>query len=105
VSGPGGGQSFPASGSISQRSDLWDAIVGVRGKIRLGESKWFVPYYLDVGSGSSTMTWQALLGVTYAFGWGDAILAYRNLSYDQGDNKLLQNFRFSGPALGVSFRF
>lgn len=105
VNGPGTGQVFPASGSISERSDLWDAIVGVRGRVRLGESNWFMPYYLDVGTGSSNLTWQALLGVTYAFKWGDAVLAYRYLSYDQGSDKLLQDFRFSGPALGVTLRF
>jgi hypothetical protein len=105
VSGPGAGQVFPASGSISQRSDLWDAIVGVRGRIRLGAGHWFVPYYLDVGAGSSRITWQGLLGVTYAFTWGDAVLAYRSLYYDQSDDKLLQNFRFSGPAIGATFRF
>ena len=31
--------------------------------------------------------------------------ATRQLSYDEGDNKLLQDFRFGGPALGVTFRF
>lgn len=106
VSGPGGGgPAFPASGSISQRADLWDAIVGVRGQVRLGEGHWSIPYYVDAGTGSSRLTWQALVGVTYAFGWGDAVLAYRTLSYDQSDDKLLQNFRFSGPALGATFRF
>ena len=105
VTGPGPGQVFPASGSISERTDLWDAIVGVRGRLRLDEGRWSIPYYLDVGAGSSRITWQGLLGVTYAFKWGDAVLAYRTLSYDQSDDKLLQNFRFSGPAIGATFRF
>jgi len=105
VSGPGPGQVFPASGSIAQRTDLWDAIVGVRGQVRLGAGGWSVPYYLDVGAGSSRITWQGLLGVSYAFHWGDAVLAYRTLTYDQSDDKLLQNFRFSGPAIGATFRF
>jgi len=105
VTGPGAGQVFPASGSISQRADLWDAIVGVRGRVRFGEGNWFVPYYLDVGTGSSDLTWQGLLGIAYGFSWGDATLAYRHLAYDQGGNKLFQDFRFSGTALGVSFRF
>jgi len=105
VSGPGAGQVFPASGSISQRADLWDGIVGVRGQVRFGEGNWFMPYYLDVGAGSSDLTWQGLLGIAYRFGWGDATLAYRHLAYDQGGNKLFQDFRFSGTALGVTFRF
>jgi hypothetical protein len=105
VTGPGAGQVFPASGSVSERTDLWDAIVGVRGQVRLGEGQWFMPYYLDVGTGSSTLTWQGLLGIAYRFKWGDATLAWRNLYYDQGDDKLVQNFRFSGPAFGATFVF
>ena len=104
VSGPGGGQTFPAAGSISRKSDLYDGIIGVRGRARWGDTPWFSPYYLDVGGGSST-TWQGVLGVGYGFKWGDMVLAYRTLYYDQGGDKLLQNFRFSGPTLGATFRF
>jgi len=28
-----------------------------------GDSGWFVPFYLDVGTGPSTVTWQGLLGI------------------------------------------
>jgi hypothetical protein len=104
VPGPGG-QTFPASGSVSKRTDLLDAIIGIRGRVRLDDTSWFVPYHLDVGTGSSSVTWQALLGIAYAFKWGDATLGYRRLYYDQADDKLLQNFRFSGPTLGAAFRF
>ena len=41
-------------------------------------------------------------------GDGDGLgvtLAYRHLYYDQKDDKLIQDMRFSGPALGVTFRF
>lgn len=97
---------FPQSGRLSQKEALWDAIIGVRGKLRLGdEKKWYVPYYLDVGTGSSSRTWQALTGIGYSMGWGDVQLSYRHLEYDQSDDKLLQNFQFSGPALSAAFRF
>lgn len=105
VSGPGPGQTFPSSGNASRREDIWDAIIGMRGRVSLGESEWFMPYYLDVGTGSSRLTWQGLVGIGYRFKWGDALLAYRHLAYDQSDDKLFQDFRFSGPALGGSFRF
>ena len=104
VNGPGPGQTFPATGSISRESNLWDGIIGVRGRVRWGDTPWFSPYYLDIGGGSST-TWQGVLGVGYGFKWGDMVLAYRTLYYDQGGDKLLQNFRFSGPTLGATFRF
>lgn len=102
---PGGGASFPASGRVSAGTDLWDAIVGVRGRLRLGSGNWSVPYYADIGTGSSDFTWQGMVGIAYGFGWGDLVLVYRHLSYDEGDDKLLQDFRFSGPALGATFRF
>ena len=105
VSGPGGGQTFPSAGSVSRKSDLYDGIIGVRGRVRWGETPWYSPYYLDVGGGSSNLTWQGIVGVGYGFKWGDLLLAYRTLYYDQGDDKLLQNFRFSGPTLGATFRF
>ena len=105
VTGPGAGQSFPRSGSISEKLDLWDGIVGVKGRVWLGGSSWSIPYYLDVGTGSSSLTWQGLLGVAYSYKWLGVTLAYRHLYYDQKDDKLIQDMRFSGPALGVTFHF
>jgi hypothetical protein len=105
VTGPGGGQTFPRSGSVSQREDLWDGIVGVRGRIWLGGSGWSIPYYSDVGTGSSSLTWQGMIGIAYSYKWFGATLAYRHLYYDMKDDKLIQDMRFSGPALGVNFRF
>ena len=105
ITGPGGGQTFPRTGGISERMVLWDGIVGVKGRIPLGSSDWSMPYYLDVGAGSSSLTWQGMLGVTYSFKWGGVTLAYRNLYYDQKDDQFIQDLRFSGPALGVTFRF
>ena len=104
VAGPGPGQTFAASGSISKKEDLWDAVIGLRGRAKLADH-WYVPYYFDVGGGSSSMTWQAMVGLSYAFSWGDATLAYRHLFYDQGGDKLVQDLKFSGPLLGVTFRF
>jgi hypothetical protein len=90
---------------FSESVDLWDGIVGVKGSVGLGSSNWSIPYYLDVGTGSSSMTWQGMLGVAYSFKWGGVTFAYRNLYYDQRGDNLVQDMRFSGPALGVTFRF
>lgn len=93
------------SGSAEQGVDLWDGIVGFRGNARFGGGKWFVPYYLDAGAGTSKFTWQALLGIGYSFGWGDLLLVYRYLSFEQGAEHPLERLSFSGPALGATFRF
>jgi hypothetical protein len=105
ITAPGGAQTFPRSGSISQREDIWDGIIGVRGRVKLGSSNWSVPYYFDAGTGSSTLTWQAVAGIAYAFGWGDIGLVYRHLQYNMKDGKLVEDMRLSGPAIGVAFRF
>jgi len=98
--------SLPArTGSVGQGVDLWDGVVGVRGNAAFGGGKWFVPYYLDAGAGTSKFTWQGMLGVGYSFGWGDLLLVYRYLSFEQGDEHPVQRFYLAGPALGATFRF
>lgn len=92
-------------GGIKSDKDLWDGIVGLRGNFDLGNSNWSVLYSLDVGTGSSELTWNAMAGLSRSFGWGDLILVYRHLQYDQKDEELLQDFSFSGPAFGATFRF
>jgi hypothetical protein len=82
----------------------WDGILGVKGQVRIGEGRWFMPYYLDVGTGSSNWTWQALLGVGYAFDWGDINLSIRSLSYDF-NSKNDADLRMTGPTLGATFRW
>ena len=93
---------LPQTGATGRDAKLWDGLVGVRGEGRFGN--WFIPYYLDVGAGSSDLTWQGLVGVGYRWGWGDLRLAYRHLAYE-GDSKLIDNIALSGPAFGATFRF
>lgn len=102
ISGP-----LPAplsSRKLSQSTEIWDAIVGVRGDIALGD-KWYLPYHLDIGAGDSELTWQAVGGIGYRFKWGDILMAYRYLSLDEGNGQLLKDLSFGGPALGVRFNF
>lgn len=95
------------SGSSSNRIDVWDGIVGVRGAVGLGAGgDWFLPYYLDIGAGNySNWTWQGWAGVGYRFDWGDVVLVYRNLSYSTSGNEILEDMRMAGPALGATFRW
>jgi hypothetical protein len=105
ITGPAGSATFPASGSATKSENIVDAIIGVRGRFNLGDSNWFVPYHFDVGAGDSDQTYQAVLGIGHSFKWGEAFFSYRYLYYDMGGDKLLQKFDFSGPALGLNFRF
>lgn len=97
-------RSDPPGRKLSKSATLWDGIVGVEGRIELSDS-WFMPYYLDIGTGDSSLTWLAMTGVGRAFNWGDLTLTYRHLSYDQSGDKLVQDLSLSGPELGVVFRF
>ena len=48
-----------ASGSSRVTESFWDGIIGVKGRLSFGDDrKWFVPYYLEVGTGQSDLTWQ-----------------------------------------------
>jgi len=85
---------------------VWDAIVGVKGRFDPGvQDKWFVPYYFDIGTGESDLTWQGVLGVGYTFGWGDLLAAWRYLDYDLPNDYALRELTNSGAAIGVTFRF
>ena len=88
--GPNGASvTFPRSGTVEKTENIWAGIVGAKGRIKLGQSDWFVPYYVDVGGGSSVFTWQGVVGVGYAFKWGGVQLDYRYLYYDQSGDKLV----------------
>jgi hypothetical protein len=101
----GAGAVLARSGSVGADEDLVDAIIGAKGRFGLGNGPWSLRYYADVGTGSSDITWQAMGGIAYSFDTFDVTAAYRHLAYEQDDDKLLQDFSFSGPLLGVSFRF
>jgi opacity protein-like surface antigen len=105
VTGPGGTTPFTRTGSVKDSEDVWAGIVGAKGRVRLGESPWFVNYYADLGGASDVFTWQAWAGVGYAFKWGEVLFDYRYLYYSQSDDKLIDNLSFGGFGLGVNFRF
>ena len=105
ITTPGGQQLLAAQGGIGSDTDLWDGIVGVRGHFAFGDGNWSVPYYFDIGAGSSDLTWNAMAGLSRTFGWGDLMFVYRHLAYDEDADGLMQSFSFSGPAFGAAFRF
>lgn len=83
---------------------VWDGVIGAKGRANLS-GDWFLPFYLDVGTGDSEVTWQALGGVGYRFDWGDVSLAYRYLKWDLGSRSPIDDISFSGPQLTATFRF
>jgi opacity protein-like surface antigen len=89
---------------IPLSADVWDAIVGARGVISLGD-RWFMPWGANIGTGQSDLTWQAMAGLGFKMSsWADLALTYRYLKWEL-DNDRVDDLSFSGPLLGVVFRF
>jgi hypothetical protein len=95
------------TGSSELSEKLWDGIVGAKGRYALGESgKWSLPFYVDVGTGESQLTWQAAAGLSYAFSWGELTGMWRYISYDmKSDSDPIKDLSFNGPMLGATFRW
>jgi hypothetical protein len=100
--------SLPVSRTGTSQQDLnnWDAIVGVKGIASFGPAReWFVPYYLDIGTGESKLTWQANLGIGYKFGWGSLVASWRYLDYEMKSDQAIQSLTMNGPLVGAVFQF
>ena len=100
LAGPG------RSGEIEVHSTYWDAVVGLKGQFLSGaEGRWTLPYYVDVGTGESDLTWQAFGGVGYRFGRGTVLGGWRHVTYDFKSGSTVEGLDLDGPMLGVSFHW
>jgi hypothetical protein len=89
-------------------ASITDPIVGFKGRYRIADSTWYVPFYGDFGSGggSNNITWQGILGVGKTFEkWIDASFAYRYVYYDLKNGNGTEKATFKGPQLAVTFKF
>lgn len=95
------------NGQFSNTINTTDPIVGFKGRRRIFDDKWFVPFYFDLGGkgGHTNTTWQAFTGVGKNYEWGDVIFGYRALFYDMKSGNPLQNTTLGGFTLGVGFHF
>ena len=94
------------SGSKQISSNLWDGIIGVKGRYAFGDDRrWGIPFYLDVGTGDTQLTWQAAVGLSYSYKWGDIIGMWRYLDWNNNSSKQIESLNFNGPMLGATFRW
>ena len=94
--------------SISKKTSTVDPIIGAKGRYRIADSTWYIPFYGDIGSGGGTtnLTWQAMAGIGKTFNKVvDASLTYRALYYDMKDGGVLQKTTMLGPQVAVTFKF
>lgn len=98
----------PEKETISKTTSTVDPIIGAKGRYRIADTTWYLPFYGDIGSGGGTtnLTWQAMAGVGKTFGsLIDASLTYRALYYDMKDGGVLQKTTMLGPQIAVTFKF
>jgi hypothetical protein len=94
--------------SISKKTSTVDPIVGAKGRYRIADSTWYIPFYGDIGGGGGTtdLTWQAMAGIGKTFNKVvDASLTYRALYYDMKGGGVLQKTTMLGPQVAVTFKF
>lgn len=90
--------------SKSDSSHVWDGIVGIKGEVMLSK-KWYMPYYADVGTGDSDLTYNLFGGFGYRFSRVDLLAGWRYLRWNFDDNSALDNMYINGPLVGVKIRF
>jgi hypothetical protein len=98
----------PIQRSISKKTSTVDPIIGAKGRYRIADSTWYIPFYGDIGSGGGTtnLTWQAMAGIGKTFNKVvDASLTYRALYYDMKEGGVLQKTTMFGPQAAVTFKF
>ena len=84
--------------------DVWDGIVGVRGRLNLTD-RWFMPYRFDIGTGDSDKTWQAMGGFGYRFDKVKVLAIYRYMKWDFGNDSPMDDLKVYGPMVGAIYTF
>ncbi len=95
---------LPRHPGQSASDDLLDGIIGLRGSYTFNEN-WYLPYYADIGTGDSELTYQLFAGIGYRYDWGDVKLGYRYIGYEMEDDMIVDNLELGGAILGVSIKF
>lgn len=94
------------SGRREVKEQNRDVLVGLEGRASFGsDGAWFVPYYVDLGTGESRLKYQLSSGIGYTFGWGDVVASWRYLDYRFKAGKPIGELSFNGPQIAVVFRW
>ena len=88
----------------SDSGDVLDGIIGTEVLFNLND-RWYLSCYADVGAGDSKLTWQVWPGVGYRLEKVELVAGYRHLAWETDDGDDIEDINFSGPMLGVKFRF
>jgi opacity protein-like surface antigen len=91
--------------SVSDSMHWWDGFAGMRALIPLSE-RWSMLGYVDIGSGGSNFTLQAVAGVNYQISKHFVIKGgYRFIMIDVEDSAFVYDVKLAGPYLALGIRF
>jgi hypothetical protein len=93
------------TGSPGLSTGFWNAIGGIRGRINIPNSRFYVPFYFDAGGGGLKLTWQAYAGIGYQTSFADLSLGYRYLAFEGNGNRAVKDLSLGGVILAASFHF
>jgi len=104
------GPQFPflSERSLSNKEDWFDPIIGLKGLMPIGESKFFVSGAFVIGGfgAGSDFMWDALINLGYQWTKGfSTTIGYRYLDVDYEKNGFLYDAAQQGLTLGLSWRF
>lgn len=89
---------------ISERDDVWDGIIGTRGKLKISD-QWHIRGHLDVGTGDSDYSYQGLISAGYQHDKVTAAFGYRYLKWEFENDSALKNMKINGPFIGILYSF
>ncbi len=93
-------------GSDEINNVYFNAIGGVTGRINIPHSKFYLPFYADIGGGALPLTWQVYGGVAYRVAtWADLSAGYRYLRFESGGSTAVRDLSLGGVVLGANIRF
>ncbi len=93
-------------GSFSISRTLVEGVGGVKGRINIPNSQFYIPFYADAGGGSAPVTWQLYAGIGYhAATWADVSVGYRYLKFAGNTGLGVQDLSLGGVLLAANFRF
>jgi hypothetical protein len=93
-------------GTLNIDKAYFDAIGGITGRINIPNSKFYLPFYFDAGTGGLPFTWQVYGGVARSVtNWADLSAGYRHLAFDNNPVTGVHHMSLSGFILGANIHF
>lgn len=93
-------------GTLNINAAYFDAIGGFSGRINIPNSKFYLPFYFDAGTGGIPFTWQIYGGVAYSVTrWVDVSAGYRYFAFENNPTTGVRHMSLSGFILGANIRF